>query len=175
MPSGIRRLVFAIHLTCSVGWIGGVLAYLGLGITTVGAGTPQTVQAAWIAMEIIGWYVLVPLAIGSLLTGLLMALGTKWGLFRYYWVLIAFILTTLATIVLLLHMPDVSAIATAVRTADPDEVNDHGGDLVHAGLALALLLAIQILNLYKPPGVTPYGWRKNNEERLERSRRAQSP
>ena len=174
MSSGIRRFVLAVHLTCSVGWIGGVLGYLGLGIAAVGAGNAQTVQAAWIAMEIIGWYVLVPLAIGSLLTGLLMALGTKWGLFRYYWVLAAFILTTLATIVLLLHMPDVSAIANAVRTAQPDEVNDYGGDLVHAGLALALLLAIQVLNLYKPPGVTPYGWRKNNEERLKRSERKAS-
>lgn len=174
MSSGIRRFVLAIHLTCSVGWIGGVLGYLGLGIAAVRAGNAQTVQAAWIAMEIVGWYVLVPLAIGSLLTGLLMALGTKWGLFRYYWVLAAFILTTLATIVLLLHMPDVSAIANAVRTAQPDEVNDYGGDLVHAGLALALLLAIQILNLYKPPGVTPYGWRKNNEERLKPSERTAS-
>lgn len=174
MPPQLRRLALSIHLTCSVGWIGGVLAYLGLGVAAVRGRSLETVRGAWIAMEVIGWYVLVPLAVGSLVTGLVMALGTKWGLFRHYWVLVAFVLTALATMVLLLHMPDVSAIVTALRTADGGEVKDYGGDLVHAGLALALLLVIQILNLYKPAGVTPYGWRKNNEERLRRLERTTS-
>ena len=157
MPPQLRRLALSIHLTCSVGWIGGVLAYLGLGVAAVRGRSLETVRGAWIAMEVIGWYVLVPLAVGSVVTGLVMALGTKWGLFRHYWVLVAFVLTALATMVLLLHMPDVSAIVTALRTADGGEVKDYGGDLVHAGLALALLLVIQILNLYKPAGVTPTG------------------
>jgi hypothetical protein len=58
-------------------------------------------------MELTGWYVIVPLAVAALLTGLVMALGTPWGLFRHYWVLISLVLTILATVVLLLHMPTV--------------------------------------------------------------------
>ncbi len=160
MSPRVRRLALSIHLTCSVGWIGAVLAYLGLGISAVNTSNAATVRSAWTAMELIGWYVLVPLAVLSLLSGVVMALGTKWGLFRYYWVAFAFVLTTLATLVLILHMPSISAVADAVQTASPADLDRYGGDLFHASLALVLLLAIQVLNLYKPPGMTRYGWRR---------------
>jgi hypothetical protein len=162
----VRRFALAVHLTCSVGWIGAVISYIGLGVAAVTASSPDTVRGTWIAMELVGWYVLVPLAVGSWLTGLVMALGTKWGLFRYYWVLFAFVLTTLAAAVLIAHMPDVSAISDALRTSPSADVEDHGGDLFHAVLALVLLLAIHVPNLYKPPGMMRYGWRKKNAGRV---------
>ena len=70
-------------------------------------------------MEVTGWSAIVPLALAALLTGLVMSLGTPWGLFRHYWVLITLGLTILATVVLLLHMPTVSTLAAwrARRTA----------------------------------------------------------
>ncbi len=61
-------------------------------------------RAAYLVMELIGWFVLVPLSLASLLTGLVQALGTKWGLFRHYWVLFKLLITVLATIVLLMYM-----------------------------------------------------------------------
>src|ERR671910_334178 len=103
MTPGMRKFVLTVHLTFSVGWIGAVFAYLALGISAVTSQDAQTVRAAWIAMELTGWFVIVPLALAALLTGLVMALGTPWGLFRYYWVLITLLLTILATVVLLLH------------------------------------------------------------------------
>ena len=45
-------------------------------------------------------------------------MGTPWGLFKHYWVVIALVLTTLSLAVLLLHMPSVSALAALARTAD---------------------------------------------------------
>lgn len=168
MSPSVRRFALSIHLTCSVGWIGAVLAYLGLGIAATLSDSPVTVRGAWVAMEIVGWYVLVPLALGSWVTGLVMSFGTRWGLFRYYWVLVAFVLTSIAVVILLLHMPDVSSVADAVATADARDLERYGGDLVHAGLALALLILIQLLNMYKPPGLTRYGWRQANRERLAR-------
>lgn len=171
MPPQLRRFALSVHLTCSVGWIGAVLAYVGLGVSAVSSRNSATVRGAWIAMEVVGWYVIVPLAVTSLLTGLVMALGSKWGLFQHYWVLFAFVLTTLATGVLLLHMPDVSSVADTARNADPADIDGYGGDLFHAVLALPVLLVIQVLNLYKPPGMTRYGWRKNNSARLQRPAR----
>ena len=56
-------------------------------------------RAASIAMQLIGWSAIVPLACGSLLTGLVMSLGTPWGLFRHYWVLITFVLTVFSAVV----------------------------------------------------------------------------
>lgn len=168
MSPPVRRFALSVHLTCSVGWIGAVIAYIGLGVAATN-GDAETTRSAWTAMEIVGWYVLVPMALGSWVTGLVMSLGSRWGLFRHYWVVFSFVLTTLATVVLIAHMPDVSSVADAVATAKPSDLDQYGGDLFHAVLALVLLLLIQVLNLYKPNGMTPYGWRKAQRERAARA------
>ena len=155
-----RELLLSLHLVVSVGWIGAVLVYLALGLTAVSSGDEATIRAAWTGMELAGWYVCVPLAAASLATGIAIALGTKWGLFRHYWVLISFFVTTLCTVVLLLHMPTVSATADVARTAEGAALEALGGDLFHPAVGLVLLLAVHVLNVYKPPGLTRYGWRK---------------
>src|SRR5919202_2975797 len=131
MTSGLRKFVLAVHLTFSIGWIGAVVAYLALGVSAVTSQDAQTVRAAWIAMELTGWFAIVPLALAALLTGIVMSVGTPWGLFRHYWVLITLGLTTLSTVVLLLHMPTVSSLADMVRAADDAHLSGHGGDLFH--------------------------------------------
>ena len=165
LSPGLRKLALIIHLTASVGWIGAVIAYLALGVSAVASQEAQTVRAAWIGMEMTGWYVIVPLAFGSLLTGLVMALGTQWGLFRHYWVLITLGLTVLCTVILLVHMRSVSAAASMAREPDGAHLAHLGGDLLHPGVGLVVLLVIMALNVYKPRGLTPYGWRKQFEER----------
>jgi hypothetical protein len=164
MKPGVRKFALSAHLTFSIGWIGSVLAYLALGIAAVNSDDVDIVRAAWTAMELTGWFVIVPLALASLFTGLLMALGTKWGLFRHYWVLISLALTIIAVAVLLLHMPTVSATAEVAQEVEGARLEALGGDLLHPGIGLVLLLVIQVLNLYKPRGMTPYGWRKQQEE-----------
>lgn len=163
LTPGLRKLALAIHLTVSVGWIGAVIAYLAIGVTAATSPDGETVRSAWMAMDVIGWWAIVPLALGSLLTGIVMALGTPWGLFRHYWVIISFGLTVVAATVLLFHMPDVSATADIARTARGDELQDLGGDLAHAGIGLAVLLVVQVLNVYKPRGMTRYGQRRQRE------------
>src|SRR5690606_33118186 len=110
-----------------------VAAYLALGVAAVTSREAGTVRAAWIAMEVTGWSVIVPLALAALLTGLVMSLGTPWGLFRHYWVVITLVLTLLATGVLLLHMPTVSSVAEVARAAGATDPGGPGGDLIHAG------------------------------------------
>jgi hypothetical protein len=168
MTPRFRKFALSVHLTFSIGWIGAVLAYLALGVGAVTSEDVQTVRAAWTAMELTGWYVIVPLALTSLLTGLVMALGTKWGLFRHYWVLISFALTVFATVVLLLHMPTVSSMADVAQEAEGATLEGLGGDLLHPGIGLGVLLVIQVLNLYKPTGMTRYGRRKQQEQRVLR-------
>jgi hypothetical protein len=165
MTPGLRKFALTVHLTFSVGWIGAVVAYLGLSVAAWTSQDVQTVRAIWIAMELTGWYVIVPLALTSLLTGLVLSLGTQWGLFRHYWVLFSLLLTLLATVVLLLHMPTVSFLADVAAEADEASLGGLGGDLLHPGAGLLVLLVIQVLNVYKPRGMTPYGWRKQHEER----------
>jgi hypothetical protein len=165
MKPGLRKLVLSVHLTFSVGWIGAVVAYLALGLTAANGKSVDTIRGAWMAMELIGWYVIVPLALASLLTGVVIALGTKWGLFRHYWVLISFALTVFAVVILLLHMPTVSSMTEIAQEAEGARLEALGGDLGHPGIGLAVLLVVQVLNLYKPPGLTRYGWRRQQAQR----------
>lgn len=161
MGPRLRKLALSVHLALSVGWIGAVVVYLGLGVAATTTSNPGTIRAAWISMEIAGWYVIVPLAGGSFATGVVMALGTKWRLFHHYWVVISLALTALCLGVLVLHMPSVTDTAERARTAGGPELETLGGDLLHPSIGLVLLLVIQVLNVYKPHGLTKHGWRKS--------------
>jgi hypothetical protein len=165
MKPALRKFALSAHLTFSVGWIGAVVAYLTLGVAAVSSEDVDTVRAVWTGMDLLGWYAIVPLALMSLLTGLVMALGTNWGLFRHYWVVISFVLTIFATVVLLLHMPTVSSTAELAQEAEGAALEALGGDLGHPGIGLGVLLVVQVLNIYKPPGMTRYGWRKQQQQR----------
>jgi hypothetical protein len=173
MSPGVRKFALTVHLTSSIGWIGAVIAYLALVVAAMTTQDTQTLRAAWIMMELTGWYVIVPLALTSLLTGLIMALGTPWGLFRHYWVLISLVLTIIAIGVLLEHMQTVSFFARiAAETGSIDIGALRGGlwsELLHAGVGLLVLLIIQVMNVYKPQGLTPYGWRKQHERRTPKA------
>jgi hypothetical protein len=166
MSPWVRKLALTVHLTSSVGWIGAVVAYLVLGVTAVTSPDTQTVRAAWTAMDTIGWWAIVPLAVAALLTGVVMSLGTHWGLFRHYWVMISLVLTVACTVVLVLHMPTVSKMARTAQEMSGADLRALGGDLFHPGVGLLILLAITVLNIYKPAGLTNYGWRKQREQRL---------
>jgi hypothetical protein len=67
-----------------------------------------------------------------------------------------------------LHMPDVSFLAAVAQEAEGARLEELGGDLFHPGLGLVVLLVIQVLNVYKPRGLTRYGWRKQHEQRTVR-------
>ncbi len=179
MPPALRKLALAVHLTCSVGWIGAVAAYLVLDVTVATSQDPQTVRPAWIAMGLVVAWAIVPLAIASLLTGLVMALFTKWGLFRHWWVLISLLLTIGASLVLWSETGVIGAAAAiaADATASTNELLALPPTLPHSIGGMAVLLIIQTLNIYKAQGLTRYGWRKQQEERraLERRRQEQRP
>jgi hypothetical protein len=175
MPPRLRKFALAAHFTRAVGWIGAVAGYIALDVAAATSQDPNTLRAAYLAMELIAWYVIVPLAFASLLSGLIMSLGTRWGLLRYYWVLISLLLTIIATIVLLVETHTISYFAD--RAADPttssDDLRALGNTLVHSVGGTVMLLVILVLNVYKPRGMTPYGWRKEQEQRRASQRSKQ--
>jgi len=169
MTPRVRKLALTAHLTSSVGWIGGVVGSLALGVAGLVSRDPQKVRAVYLTMELTGWFVLVPFSLASLFTGLLQSLGTKWGLFRHYWVLVKLLMNVLATIILLLYMQTLGYLAdiAAESTSVDGDVSGlrNPSPVVHAGGALLLLLVATSLSVYKPRGMTRYGQRKQNEQR----------
>src|SRR5262245_36929126 len=103
MSVELRRFALTTHITSSVGWLGSVAAFLALSIAGLSSPDSQMVRSAYMAMHLTTWYVIVPLCLASLLTGVVESFGTSWGLFRHYWVVTKLLLTLLATVILLVH------------------------------------------------------------------------
>jgi hypothetical protein len=167
MSPRVRNLALTAHVTSSVGWFGAVAGFLALAVIGLTSQHDQTVRAAYLAMKLTAWIVIVPLSIASPLSGLVQSLGTTWGLFRHYWVLAKLLITIPATLILLPHMQPIGRLAgiateTAVAHAD---LRDLRIQLVaNAAAGLLVLLAATALSVYKPRGLTRYGRRKQIEQ-----------
>lgn len=160
MAPGLRKLALTIHVVSSVGWLGAVVSFLVLAIAGLTSTEPVMVRGAYLAMDLIGWSIIFPLSLASLLSGVIQALGTVWGLFRHYWVLIKLIITALATALLLLHLQPVSHMAGIASTSDlsPTDMTGMRTQLIaDAGAAVLVLAVAAVLSVYKPRGVTKYG------------------
>lgn len=170
MGPHLRKVALTLHVASSVGLLGAVAAFLALAITGLTSEDAQMVRAAYRAMQSIARFVVVPLMLASLLTGLIQSLGTAWGLFRQYWVLVKLLLTVFATVVLLSKMELIGYAARLAQeaTLPRADLREAGIQLVfHAIGGLLVLLVPTILSVYKPPGLTRYGWRKQFEQRLQ--------
>jgi hypothetical protein len=168
MTPGLRKFMLTAHVTSSVGWLGAVAAFLAVAVAGLASQDAQRVRAAYLAMELTTSFVIVPLCLASLLTGLAQSLGTEWGLLRHYWTLVKLLITLLSTLLLLVHLQHISyaagvAAGTTWFSADLRQLRIQL--VADAGAALLVLLVATTLSVYKPRGMTPYGWRKQNEQR----------
>ncbi|MCA1584917.1 MAG: DUF2269 domain-containing protein [Acidobacteria bacterium] len=164
--AGLRRFTVTTHVTSSVGWLGAVLVFLALAAIGLSSEDERTVRGAYLVMAPAAWFVLVPLAHASLFSGIALSLGTPWGLLRHYWVAIKLVITVFATVILMVYMATFRQMARAA--ADPVVelgLVQNPSPLVHAILALILLIAATVLAVYKPFGLTPYGARLQSQRR----------
>lgn len=77
LPRRRRNLLLCVHIMVAVGALGTDTILLTLGVASPDA---NLVQAAYLAMDLLVTAVLVPLALAALGTGVLLGLGTRWGL-----------------------------------------------------------------------------------------------
>src|SRR5436190_2032990 len=92
LSAPLCKLVLTAHIVVSVGWLGIVVAKLALGLAAAAAGEPGPAISLYRSMSVIDRF-FPPAAIATIATGVLLSLGTKWGLFRYYWVVVKLVLT----------------------------------------------------------------------------------
>jgi hypothetical protein len=179
MTPFVRKLALTMHVTSSVGWLGAVAAFLALSIAGLSGQDPQMVRAAYLAMHMTTWFVIVPLSFAALLSGLVQSLGTSWGLFRHHWVVVKLGLTVLATIILLAHtqpIAQVAAVAAETMLSSADLRQLRIQLVADAGAALMALLVATTLSVYKPWGMTGYGRRNSGTvQSVDRAVTASSP
>lgn len=165
MNRGLTKFMLTTHVSISVGWFGTVAGFLVLAIAGFVSQADHIMRGAYSSMELLTRYLIVPLCFASLLTGIVQSLGTQWGLFKHYWIVVKLILTIAATVVLLVHLKPITAMSEAAATS-----SIFGSDLqplriqliADAGAALLVLLVITTISIYKPWGRTAYGLKMHN-------------
>src|SRR5688572_8521990 len=117
MTPRTRQVALIVHLVGSLGWMGAVAAFIVLDVATVASDDVATLRAAYIGMDLVTTWAILPLAVLASFTGFVLALGTKWGLFRHWWVVVTVVLTVASTVVLSVQLPTIGHRAEAA--SDP--------------------------------------------------------
>ena len=149
-----RHAVLVLHIVSAVGWIGVDLALLPLVLTGLTTDDGQTAAAAFGAVAILVPWTVPALSLLIVSTGVLLGLGTRWGLVRYWWVAVKLVLSLiLTTLVFVALLPGVTAIDVTGATS-ADEVRAALGEPMNflyppvvSGLTL---LAAVVLSVTKP-------------------------
>ncbi len=167
MTPRLSKFVLTSHITFSVGWLGAVVVFLALAITGFTSQNTQLSRSAYLAMELSGWFVIVPFCFASIFTGIVQALGTKWGLLKHYWIVVKLFLTIVATIFLLLHMQPVGYLAGLAADTQFSNILQPGLQIqmiAEAGGAILVLLVATTISVYKPWGKIKFGVGNNNQK-----------
>lgn len=93
LPRAARKVMVIVHVISSVSWLALMLCLLTLGTAGLATHDAETLRSAYRAMQLLGDVLILPLSLLSLASGLVLALGTPWGLFRYRWISTKFWLT----------------------------------------------------------------------------------
>ncbi|HEU5126614.1 MAG TPA: hypothetical protein VFU12_01390 [Glycomyces sp.] len=111
------RFAIVVHVAASVAWLGLSLALLVLALTVLRTGEAEVQFAAGAAAAILASSIAVPIGAVALVSGLVLALGTRWTL-RYRWVLVKLVATCLTfTLTLVLLRPGLAALAAELDPA----------------------------------------------------------
>ncbi|MEV5435067.1 DUF2269 domain-containing protein [Streptomyces sp. NPDC052682] len=153
-----RRACLVVHVTASAGWLGLSLGLLALGTTAATTGSAATVEASVRAMKLFADWLLLPLALLTLLSGLLLSLGTPWGLARHRWVYAKFWLTLATTTATAFALrPGVNGAVAAVAAGHP--LPDAGDVLFGPVVSLSAYVFMTVISVLKPWGLTRRGRR----------------
>jgi membrane-bound metal-dependent hydrolase YbcI (DUF457 family) len=142
-PASFKALL-TIHLVVSIALIGDSAGYLAIAIRAQGIVDSAAARVPYEILHMLAFVFGVPLSFAALLTGLALCFCTKWGVFRYPWVIAKLLLTVSVILVG----------ALVLRGGMEAMLNGQGGAKTQliAGSAydvLALVLA-SFLGVFKP-------------------------
>lgn len=152
-----RRALLVVHVTASVSWVGITVCLLALGIAGAVNDAAASAEAAHRAMKVFGDWLLVPVALLTLVSGLVLSLGTRWGLALHRWVYTKFWITLAATAATTLFFRDnIDSAHAAIGSGEPVSVNEL---VAPPTVSLSLYLFMTAISVLKPWGLTRRGRR----------------
>ena len=150
-----RKSILLVHIASAGAWLGVDVVMAVLIFTALATGDNRTKALSFQALELMAVGPLLAIGLLCLLSGLLLGLGSRYGLVRYWWVAIKLVLNLLLTgLVLVALAPEVAAHAEQARQFDgglpvPLEV----GQLIYPPVVSPTALVVAMaLAIFKPWG-----------------------
>lgn len=88
-----RHTVLTAHIMMSVGLLGDSAGFLAVAIRVATTTDPERVIELVRVLKMFSLVFGIPLSVGAILSGLILGVGTKWGVLRYPWVTTKLLLT----------------------------------------------------------------------------------
>jgi len=89
----LRKTIVAAHVLVAVGWFGVVLAKLVLEVVALSTRNQEAARAGYLFVAALDGAAFPPAAIATVVTGVVLSVGTAWGLFRHWWIVVKLLLT----------------------------------------------------------------------------------
>ena len=153
---GLKALKI-VHLVCATLWFGSAIV---MNLLRILVNTPDNPSLYYMAevLEAVDMKILVPGAIGCLLTGIIYGCFTNWGFFRYRWLTVKWILTvfmiSLGTFYLGPLVRDNVVIGKALMDGSCTDASLYWQNVnasSHCGLLqIILLVVVFVVSVFKP-------------------------
>ncbi|MFD9948111.1 hypothetical protein ACFWYW_55075 [Nonomuraea sp. NPDC059023] len=159
MKPSARKVWLVLHVSASVGWLGGCYAMLVMGVVALTSGGKPLRPAAYELMHVSDTAIMIPGSLAALITGLVLALYTKWRLLHHWWVITKLVLTVFAMVFGYAYTAQGVKAALAATLADPraDVGSLEPGLIAGSVVMLAVLFLATVLSVVKPWGRTVRG------------------
>jgi hypothetical protein len=150
-----RKSILLVHIASAGAWLGIDVVMAVLVFTALFTDDDRTKALSFQALGLVAVWPLLTMGMLCLLTGILLGLGSRYGLFRYWWVAVKLALNLLLSgLVLVALAPEVADAAERARQFDAGLPAPLGvGDLIFPPIVspTALLVAM-VLAVFKPWG-----------------------
>jgi hypothetical protein len=144
LPRRARHALLTAHIVISVGLLGDSAGFLAVAVRLAGTQAPVGRTELLNVLNMFSMFFGIPLSVGALVSGIALGLGTRWGVFRYPWVV-----AKLALIVSVMVVGGlvIGPAIDAMRQGGPDASRQ----LMAAGAYDVMALAVATgLSVYKP-------------------------
>lgn len=148
-----RNLALTVHVVAAVALLGASTVMLVAGLRAASRDDAQEAHAIYALLRLLTVSLDLPLAAIALLSGVLLALTSSWGIFRYWWVVTKLAIFA-ATLILGLALisPSIDTMLNVTEAGDPGESGARWTLIAGAGVQVTILLGAATLGVFKPGG-----------------------
>lgn len=152
-----RKLALTAHVGASVSLLGAAAGMTVLSTAALVTGDAALRRAAYLFMHLFDLMLLVPLGVLAMVTGVVLGVGTRWGLLRHRWVATKLALTS-ACLMTAGAVTNVALVAVRARVESGTDAGPLGALLAVNAVAFAVVFGTATaLSVNKPWGRTRRG------------------